>query len=289
MTKNKDNANTTPSADEAIAAIMPQVVDPAALAVVPVDVAPAAPSVPTFTLPQAFIDSVVVQAQPMLEAVKTIDERLTVVRGNVVEQKRAAVEALRATEGETVLPDDTTTEDKQTALPFTYLDELALQLDELVARVEEQKQACEGAIMSYLRSKHEDTTVQQTALLDQRKILVTQLEGMVKLGVPLEIPSAPKGTRSSGGGTRAKSSTGRHYVVNGEADHRLNKDVEAGARYFPANDSFSYIAWMFNKCGTDALRKALTDAGIENELDAWDTTLTIGGKTLHVGHEVTEG
>lgn len=248
------------------------------------EAAPTAVAPTTWTLPEAIKLAMIAEAAPILSSVKLLDERLTTVRGNVAEQRKAARLACIEAEGAPV-------HGAGPELPFAYATFLTDQIEALKNELEDIEQSCEAAVMAWLKAKHDDTTTEVSTLLEQRKVLVGSLSAMSALGIELDIPAAPKVGRSSSTGPRVASKTGRCYVVNGSGTHKMNPEYASGERAFTTNSSLSYIAWQF-KVSIAELRKAMTDAGVTNEIDEWECTLTLIGKddksrTMTVGHEIT--
>lgn len=214
-----------------------------------------------------------------------LDKRMTDSAGTVVQRKKDALEALSTAETDAINatpPEDPSAPGAFDAYPVRTLEIAARVLEEAKALHDEARQTVDDAVIAYLKAKKSDVGAELTSLRAQREEIVNTVKAMsTLLKIEVDIPKAPKG---SGGGTsvtRAKSSSGSHYVK-----------AEDGTITSYANDTFSGLAfYAFKRAGVGDLKAALSANGVTELTKPWETTVTVNSITRTIGHRVvaTEG
>lgn len=226
----------------------------------------------TFQLDSSILDS-------MRAQIAAIDEKLVKASGTAAERRRKAEEVLRNAEGETPAPQN---EDGSLVFgPFTSVDNLTAELEDVTARLAEAKNAAREAVDGYLRSQKDETSAEATSLREQRTALATKLQAAaVLLDVAVEIPKAPKGSGSSNGtGGRTSSAKGTYsYKRDGSSEWTVPN---------PHQQSISSIAFrVFDKATAGELRSAMESAGISEWTKPYEVTVTVNEKTATIRFEV---
>lgn len=262
-------------------------------------------------LPPAARKAVMSGVEPLLAQIKSIDDQLTQIGASASKRKDSAGEALRNAEDQTLEGIYTSTgwivdllahetPDWSSMVPFTYADHLESEIKRLSDELAGVRFLCDAAVTVHLATFTSAIKSEVETLQTQRSAVVSSLGAIHTLvgGPKIDVPDAPKvrGSKvSTGSPSRVTTKTGRHYVVNGAHDHKPQTEARGAAtiegdRYFPANTAISYLAWMFNNAGTEALKSALRNAGVDIDHDSakpWEATITLEGKTMTVGHHVT--
>lgn len=219
----------------------------------------------TFTLDASILDN-------MREQITSIDEKLVKVSGTAAERRTKAEAALRAEEA--------SVSDSETPGPFTTLDDLSRQLEDIAAQVTEAKNATREAVDGYLRSQKDESSQEAASLKETRSALVTKLQAAATLlDVTVEIPKAPKG-HSSSNGSGVKSSKGTYaYRRDGSSEWTVPNAHQ---------QSISSIAYrVFDKATAGELRSAMESVGVVSWTQDYEATVTVNDKTATVRFEVS--
>lgn len=190
-----------------------------------------------------------------VNAVKHIDEAISKQKGTAAQRRTKAEDKVKAENAELVAEVEAARQ-ALAELEHTFTDKV----DEVLKDTQDTK-------------KLDGLKTQRATLVDEADAMRKVLEAFKVDVSGVETPGKAPRTTSGGGGTRTSGS--RFYRI------------EDGNRAYYSKDNLSGMAWFgFKQAGAEALKQALSEAGVTELTKPFETDVTCNGITRRIGMEV---